>query len=197
MALAALTSRPLGANATAQSIRGSITNPARLNRERQLEICMQCHLKHQFDGRDIRRYDRGPFSYRPDSPSATTPSLIMRSKGSRRDLEVAHAAYRREIGVLPDEPDDAPPVTIRMTLQGAGRRFSSITRQCARDATPLPPSGNACHALSAASSCIDRHAQAPTTTWHVVMTDHYIQRRKPSRLMRRGTSAHRACTAAR
>ena len=56
--------------ATPESIRQSIVNPARLTRDRQLEVCMQCHLEttsRQLPN-SIRRYNRAPFSYRPGEP---------------------------------------------------------------------------------------------------------------------------------
>lgn len=177
-----------GANATAQSIRGSITNPARLNRERQLEICMQCHLEttsSMLPGA-IRRYDRGPFSYRPGQPLGDYAFYFDHAPGRGRDddVEVAHAAYRLRKSACfrmsqmtcttCHNPHDTP----------RGRQaVEHYTAVCQRCHASSHSSGNARHAaLSAASSCIDCHMPKRRTddVVHVVMTDHYIQRRKPS-----------------
>ena len=49
---------------------GPIVNPARLGPDRQAEICLQCHLESASRTLpdSIRRFDRGPFSYRPGEP---------------------------------------------------------------------------------------------------------------------------------
>jgi hypothetical protein len=51
-------------------IRSAIVNPSRLGKERAMEICMQCHLETTSAPlpNSIRRFDRGPFSYRPGEP---------------------------------------------------------------------------------------------------------------------------------
>jgi hypothetical protein len=48
-------------------IRRSIVNPARLDRERQMDVCMECHLSTSGsqDQNISWRFDRGVFSYRP------------------------------------------------------------------------------------------------------------------------------------
>ncbi len=53
-------------------IRGAIVNPSRLTPQRQMEVCMQCHLETTSSPlpASIVRYERGPFSYRPGEPLA-------------------------------------------------------------------------------------------------------------------------------
>src|SRR5713101_4771097 len=50
--------------------KGPMVNPAKLTSERQMEICMQCHLESASRTLPdaIRRFGRGPFSYRPGEP---------------------------------------------------------------------------------------------------------------------------------
>lgn len=50
--------------------RRAIVNPAKLDRERQLDVCMQCHLEPTSSPLpfQIRRYEQPPFSYRPGTP---------------------------------------------------------------------------------------------------------------------------------
>jgi len=56
--------------AKVEEIRAAIVNPARLTPERQMEVCMQCHLETTSSSlpASIVRYGRGPFSYRPGEP---------------------------------------------------------------------------------------------------------------------------------
>ena len=55
-----------------EDIRASIVNPSRLAPERQMEVCMQCHLETTSFPlpNSIVRYERPPFSYRPGEPLA-------------------------------------------------------------------------------------------------------------------------------
>ena len=48
----------------------AIVNPSRLNAERQIEVCMQCHLETTSTRlpNSIQRYERGAFSYKPGEP---------------------------------------------------------------------------------------------------------------------------------
>jgi predicted CXXCH cytochrome family protein len=56
--------------ATPERVRGSIINPARLTHDRQMEVCMQCHLETTSLRlpASLLRYGRGAFSYRPGEP---------------------------------------------------------------------------------------------------------------------------------
>lgn len=55
--------------AAEELVRSTIVNPARLSRERQLEVCMQCHLKTSFhEPNEQRAFNRAIFSYRPGQP---------------------------------------------------------------------------------------------------------------------------------
>ena len=58
------------AGAKVEDIRKTIVNPARLGKDRQMEVCMQCHLETtslQLP-HSIVKYGRGPFSYNPGEP---------------------------------------------------------------------------------------------------------------------------------
>ncbi len=50
--------------------RRAIVNPATLDRERQMDVCMQCHLEPTSSPLpfQIRRFEQPPFSYRPGRP---------------------------------------------------------------------------------------------------------------------------------
>ena len=56
--------------ASIDEIRHAIVNPARLDRQRQLDVCMQCHLETSSSHmpNEIRLYNRNVFSFRPGQP---------------------------------------------------------------------------------------------------------------------------------
>lgn len=78
-------------------IRASIVNPARLPKDRQAEVCLQCHLE-TASGRLpslIRRFSVGPFSYLPGQPLGDfTLSFDQTPMPGRDKFEIAGAAYR-------------------------------------------------------------------------------------------------------
>ena len=51
-------------------IRRAIVNPVRLGPEREMEVCMQCHLPVATAGPHIQRFGRSIYSYRPGEPLA-------------------------------------------------------------------------------------------------------------------------------
>src|SRR5690242_10042605 len=83
---------------SAAEIRRGIVNPARLDRDRQFEVCMQCHLETTTEPLPnmIRRFDRTPFSYRPGQPLGEYALFLDHPKGSGHDddFEVAQQACR-------------------------------------------------------------------------------------------------------
>jgi predicted CXXCH cytochrome family protein len=82
---------------TAAIIRNAIVNPSRLSRERQLEICLRCHLKstNQRLPYAVRRFDRGYF-YRPGEPLEDYVLHFDHAPASGFDdkFEIVHSAYR-------------------------------------------------------------------------------------------------------
>lgn len=164
---------------TPEAIRRAILNPARLNRDRQLETCMQCHL--ETTSRElphaIRRYDRGPFSYRPGEPLGDYFVAFDQAPVSGRDdrFEIAHAAYRLRKSAC----FQASQMTCttchdphqQTSGQEAVRQYVAACRTChaAAHASNMPVGAN----------CVNCHMPKRRTedAVHVVMTDHYIQRR--------------------
>ena len=97
-------------HAKPEEIRRTIVNPARLDRERQLEVCMQCHLETSSRPlpNKLPRYDHEPFAYKPGEPLADYFTFFDHAKGAGRDdnFEIAHAAYRlRKSACFQSEPD--------------------------------------------------------------------------------------------
>ena len=70
--------------ASVQAIRNAILNPARLARDRQLEVCYQCHLEttSQPLPHSIVKYGREPFSYNPAEPLGNFMIFFDYAKGS-------------------------------------------------------------------------------------------------------------------
>jgi hypothetical protein len=58
------------AGAKPAEIRASIVNPARLSPKLRMDLCMQCQLEPTSTGIPslIRRFNRGPFSFKPGEP---------------------------------------------------------------------------------------------------------------------------------
>jgi len=89
---AALQGRPLS------EIRAAVVNPARLPPERQMEVCMQCHLETTsatLPGA-IMRFGRDVFSYRPGEPLTDYMLYFDHAPGTGHDdkFEFVSAAYR-------------------------------------------------------------------------------------------------------
>ncbi|HSP68977.1 MAG TPA: cytochrome c3 family protein, partial [Bryobacteraceae bacterium] len=172
--------------ASLDSIRKAIVNPARLSPERQMEVCMQCHLETTSFRlpNAIVRYERSPFSYRPGEPLADF-MLHFDQVPANDKMEIASAAYRlrrsacflRSEGALGcttcHNPHDIP------RGEEAARHYTEVCRGCHSAAfDKLVASGK--HSQS--GDCIGCHMPKRRTddVVHAVMTDHYIQRRKPA-----------------
>jgi predicted CXXCH cytochrome family protein len=169
--------------ASVESIRRAILNPARLDRQRQLEICMQCHLEPTSGQLPsmVRRFDRAPLSYRTGEPLSDYLLYFDHAPGTGHDdkFEVAHAAYRLRKSAC-FKSSQMTCVTCHnphQALRGeaAAQHYVEVCRGCHasahRDGTP------------AGSTCVGCHMPKRRTedAVHVVMTDHYIQRRTPVR----------------
>ena len=171
-------------HAAPESIRAAIVNPARLNRDRQLEVCMQCHLEttHFSLPSQLLRYPQRPFSYRPGEPLGDSVLFFDHAPGSGHDdkFEIAHAAYRlRKSACFQASQMTCTtchnPHSIPRGEQAA-QHYTAVCRNCHASAheAKMPAGG---------SSCIECHMpqRRAEDVVHAVMTDHYIQRNKPAR----------------
>ena len=177
------------AGARRQDIRGAIVNPARLSPQRQMEVCMVCHLETTSFPlpNSIQRYDRGPFSYRPGEPMGDFLLSFDHGpgKGHEDKFEIVNAAYRlrRSACFLKSDgkmlcttchnPHDAP------RGEEAARQYTTVCRQCHAAAFAREV---AAEKHTRETGCIGCHMPKRRTddVVHVIATDHYIQRRKPS-----------------
>ncbi len=173
----------LSENPTLEKIRQAIVNPARLDRDRQLEVCMQCHLETSSSlmPNEIRRYNRDIESYLPGEPLGDYKIYFDRASAPENDrFEIAHAAYR-----------------LRLSACFRSSQMTCLT--CHDPHQPYRTSTSTAHYLAVCQSChqsVVHKAKLPAGTnclschmpkrrtddvVHVVMTDHYIQRLKPGR----------------
>lgn len=157
----------------ADHVRGvpnSIVNPAKLSRERNLEVCMQCHLESTSMPLPfaVRRFGRGIFSYRPGQSLADYMIHFDHAPGAGHDdkFEIAGSAYR---------------LMKSLCFQNSGTLTCTTCHNphFERDYIAMCQS---CHESehSRSGDCISCHMPKRRTedVIHAVMTDHYIRRPK-------------------
>ena len=170
-------------NSSSQVIRNSIVNPGRLPRDRQMEICMQCHLEtsSRHVPNEIRAYGRAVSSYRPGQPLGDYKIYIDQEKKPTDDtFEVAHAAYRLRKSACFMKSDMTcltchDPHDIPRGAQGT-QHYVEVCAECHKAAAHRS-------ALPTGSNCISCHMPKRRTddVVHLVMTDHYIRSYQPQR----------------
>src|ERR1051326_6661166 len=176
-------------NATPSENRAKIVNPSRLPAERQLEVCMQCHL----ETTSLRlpdsmvRFGRAPFSYRPGEPLGDFKLYFDHAKGAGRDdkFEIVSAAYRlrqsacfqRSSGKLLCTTCHNP----HQTQHGdaARQRLTAACRSCHETTVDRMAAGGK-HSASADCAGCHMPRRRSQDVIHAVVTDHLILR-QPSR----------------
>lgn len=173
-----------------EDVRSAIVNPALLAPDRQMDVCMQCHLETTSFPlpNSMVRYERAPFSYQPGEPLADFVLHFDQApgKGNNDKFEIAGAAYRMRRSACFQKSNNAlrcttchNPHDVQRGVEAA-KHYTAVCRQC--HGAPLDgliAAGQ--HPRSA--DCVGCHMPKRRTddVVHVVMTDHYIQRRKPER----------------
>jgi tetratricopeptide (TPR) repeat protein len=164
-----------------EEIRAAIVNPARLTTERQMEVCIECHLETSSSSlpASIVRYERQPFSYRPGEPLGDFMLHFDHAPGQGHDdrFEITGSVYRlrksqcfqKSNGVLTCTTCHDPHDTKRVDYtQACLKCHAQSLRRLVNDGR---------HTASA--DCIGCHMPKRRTddVVHAVMTDHFIQRR--------------------
>jgi len=172
----------MSGHAAPELVRSTIVNPGRLDRERQLEVCMECHLKTSFhEPNEERAFDRAIFSYRPGQPLGDF-KLYFEPVGHENDdnFEIDHAAYRLRMSacfrnsqmtcLTCHDPHDIP------RGQEAVKHYTEVCLSCHQGVVHSV-------ALPSTSTCLTCHMPRRRTNdaVHVVMTDHFIRRTEPRR----------------
>jgi predicted CXXCH cytochrome family protein len=174
---------------TREEIRAAIVNPKRLSPQREMEVCLQCHLETTILPlpHSVQRQNRGPFSYVPGQPLVDFRLSFDRASGPGDRLEVAHAGYR----LLESQCYLKSQGRLRCTTchdphqaqqgEAAAAHYNGICLTCHQ--TALRQS-IAAGAHTADSACVTCHMPKRRTdeAVHIVMTDHYIRRRQPATL---------------
>jgi tetratricopeptide (TPR) repeat protein len=170
-------------NADPQEIHNSIVNPGMLPRERQMEVCMQCHLEtsSRHKPNEIRSFGRAVSSYRPGQTLGEYKIYFDQGKDSTADnFEVAHAAYRLRKSacflksgmtcLTCHDPHDVP------RGEEAIQHYVGVCAECHKSVVHRT-------ALPAGSNCISCHMPKRRTddVVHLVMTDHFIRSNQPHR----------------
>ncbi|HEX6894032.1 MAG TPA: tetratricopeptide repeat protein [Bryobacteraceae bacterium] len=175
------TARAAGTSPSA--IRSAIVNPARLGRERRLDVCLQCHLEttsFPFP-HAIAKFGRAPFSYRPGEPLTDFELFFDHPDPAGEDrFQIASSAYRLrqsqcflKSGTMECTTCHDPHNVLRG--QEAARHYNDVCAECHTTAfRAAVQSGR----HTAAANCIDCHMPKRRTddVVHAVMTDHYIRR---------------------
>ncbi len=168
------------------AIRAAMFNPAESSAERQLEVCLQCHLESTSRKLPyaIRHFDRGAFSYRPGEPLADFVSNFDYPKGVREDqFEIAHHGYQ----LLRSQCFQG---SAEMTCTSCHDPHQVYRGEQAK--THFATACQRCHAAAidkqvtagrhpAGEDCVACHMPKRRTddVVHVVMTDHSIPRQPP------------------
>jgi tetratricopeptide (TPR) repeat protein len=169
-------------------LKKAIVNPMRLAAARSMEVCLQCHLEttSALLPNSIRRFDRGPYSYRPGEPLSAFRLIFDHAPGEGMDgkFEIVSSAYRlRKSQCFQASSNDRLTCTTCHNPHDithgpdAADRYNGVCRQCHSvvNAKSHPKTGN----------CIGCHMPKRRTedVVHAVMTDHLIQRRPAGGLL--------------
>ncbi len=156
-----------GASHIASGGRAAIFNP-----RGRMDVCMQCHLETTSDPlpNAIVRYERAPFSYRPGEPLGDFVLHFDRAAQDDR-FEINSSAYRLRKS--------------QCFLKGGATCTSCHDPHGKRTKEQYEAACRQCHAPAhAETGCVGCHMPKRRTedAVHVVMTDHFIQRRARDRV---------------
>jgi predicted CXXCH cytochrome family protein len=169
--------------ASPEEVRAAIVNPVRLSPERELDVCLQCHLEptNQPLPSLLQRHNRAPFSYLPGQALGDFRLSFDRASGPDERFEVAQAGYRmlesqcslKSQGKLRCTTCHDPHSVVRG--ETAVAHYNAVCLTCHQDSFRRAVSTIA---HTANPDCVGCHMPKRRTdeAVHIVMTDHYIRR---------------------
>lgn len=173
--------------AAIEAIRESIVNTGNLSNELQLELCMQCHLETTSGNlpHSVHTVGKGIYGYRPGEPLEEYRYAFNHPPGTGHDdkFEIAGQAYRLRMSECFIQSEGRMTCT---TCHDPHRvptdRISAAIQSCLECHSPKDCMETMELRLPVQDNCIQCHMPQRRTddVVHVVMTDHYIQRRPPS-----------------
>ena len=167
--------------AALEAVRQAIVNPARLSVERQMEVCLQCHLETTSAPlpHSLLRYGRGTYSYRPGEPIQDYMLHFDHAPGSGYDekFEVVNAVYRLRKSPCFEKSDGRLTCTTCHDVHNiprgeeAVRHYSAVCQSCHGSARKESHTGF--------TECLSCHMPKRHTddAPRITMTDHLIRRR--------------------
>jgi predicted CXXCH cytochrome family protein len=178
-----------GGGKAIERIRQSIVNPARLSPERQMDVCQQCHLETTSDElpQAVRAFGRSVYSFRPGEALSDYLIHFDHAAGTGHDdkFEINSSAYRLRQSLCFQKSSGRLRCTSchnpHRTPHGA-EAIQQFRQSCLKCHNEL---SNRAHPQPASADCANCHMPKRRTedVVHVVMTDHRIQRRPPSRYL--------------
>ena len=168
-----------GAIHVANAVRGNIVNPAKLSTDRQMDVCLQCHLETTSASlpASTRRFGRAAYSYRAGEPLTDFMVYFDHPPNTGHDdkFEIVGAAYRlrqsacylKSQGRLTCTTCHDPHKIVRGASAVARQR--QVCQQCHQSAHKPDSDCATCHMPK----------RRTEDAVEVIMTDHHIQRHKP------------------
>ncbi len=176
-------------SAKPEDIRAAIVNPSKLSPDREAEVCFQCHqqttgfsLPHV-----VKRYDRGDYSYRPGQPLADFELAFDFTPGTERDnwfqnvstvtrLRMSQCFLKSNGALKCTTCHD--PHNVQHGEESADH-YNAVCRQCHAAAFSALVAAKK-HTTEPGCTGCHMPLRRPGEVVHIVKTDHYIQRMKPS-----------------
>jgi len=173
--------------AAKDAILKAIVNTGNMSDQLQLEVCMQCHLETTSGNlpHSVHVVDKGIFGYRPGEPLEDYRYAFNHPKGTGHDdkFEIAGQAYRMRMSPCYIKSQGKMTCT---TCHDPHRvptdRIAAGIQSCLECHKPADCTERMELRMPVKDNCIQCHMPKRRTddVIHVVMTDHFIQRRPPS-----------------